>query len=158
MKLEIKHLAPYLPYGLMIKVGLATTAEMTLNKNDRELVDISWVLNNDAYEPYLRHLSDLTKEIEHNGEKFVPIIELCLMREIMSKSTNRNIFTVGIEHGDKYVAHFHNHYFHIHATTKAALDVRHWVEYRLCSSGCCDGRHTSCATTLDYQATADAAF
>ena len=27
--------------------------------------------------PILRPLSDLTKEIEHNGEKFVPIVYLC---------------------------------------------------------------------------------
>ena len=73
MKLELKHLAPYLPYGLVIKVGLATTAEMTLDKNDRGLVDILWVLNNDAYEPYLHPLSDLTKEIPNDRDHvFLP--------------------------------------------------------------------------------------
>lgn len=30
----------------------------------------------DLIKPILRNLSDLTREIEHNGEKFVPIVEL----------------------------------------------------------------------------------
>jgi hypothetical protein len=33
-------------------------------------------LKTDEFKPVLHKLSDLTKEIEHNGEKFVPIIEL----------------------------------------------------------------------------------
>ncbi len=31
--------------------------------------------------PILRPLSDLTREIEHNGKKFVPIVELCKLYE-----------------------------------------------------------------------------
>lgn len=41
--------------------------------------------NNNSYKPILRPLSDLTKEIEHNGEKFVPIVALAKM--IKSKLT-----------------------------------------------------------------------
>lgn len=72
MRLELKHLAPYLPYRLMvqykphfsddfkIKELCTTSVAFSLHKQDK---------------PILRPLSDLTKEIEVNGEKFVPIEE-----------------------------------------------------------------------------------
>ena len=71
-KLEIKHLAPYLPYGVRItkddwgKIFKLDNDGTTLN-----CVGIDYVLNCKA-KPILRPLSDLTKEIEINGEKFVP--------------------------------------------------------------------------------------
>jgi len=73
MKLELKHLAGYLPYGLKIHYELI---------NDRKQLD--WELTCDKVyfcldnqnKPILRPLSDLTKEIEVNGKKFVPYIEL----------------------------------------------------------------------------------
>ena len=66
-KLELKHIVGYLPYGL---------------KMINEFEDI-WNINMSAFsanldkvitssKPILRPLSDLTKEIEVNGEKFVP--------------------------------------------------------------------------------------
>lgn len=69
--LELKHLAPYLPYGL-------TFYWESLDGSDKKH---PWVLKpeNIAFaidmqnKPILRPLSDLTKEIEVNGEKFVPI-------------------------------------------------------------------------------------
>lgn len=72
MKLELKHLAPYLPYGLNI---------LHWNGNAKEYIEILQVLHlenrhvlgSDKHKPILRPLSDLTKEIEHYGEKFVPI-------------------------------------------------------------------------------------
>lgn len=76
MKLELKHIAPYLPYGLRIKgethgdieelTGLSGGCVM-INGNIKAWCDIFDV------KPILRPLSDLTNEIEHNGEKFVPI-------------------------------------------------------------------------------------
>jgi len=71
MKLEIKHLAPYLPYGLKIEpyqkvlsCGYLTKDELDISTfEDKNIEDIK---------PILRPLSDLTKEIEHNGERFVP--------------------------------------------------------------------------------------
>lgn len=77
MKLQLKHLAPYLPYGLKlaksdnkpfnieVMTGLNSGVVMinhdTLGWNDFE--DIK---------PILRNLSDLTKEIYHNGKTFKP--------------------------------------------------------------------------------------
>jgi hypothetical protein len=80
MKLELKHLAPYLPYKLKClaqgedkKVfdiqGITDFTDVDLHEKGRtvnEQYDIEDVF------PILRPLSDLTKEIEVNGEKFVP--------------------------------------------------------------------------------------
>lgn len=69
MKLELKHLAPYLPYKVKILNGWGDIHTMNYthlddNGNNGVIFGIK---------PILRNLSDLTKEIEHNGEKFVPI-------------------------------------------------------------------------------------
>lgn len=75
MKLELKHLAPYLPYELKI-------ARLSVNGNFKRIeysfraTNLVEVLRYDNLKPILRPLLDLTKEIEVNGEKFVPIIEL----------------------------------------------------------------------------------
>lgn len=72
-KLELKHLAPYLPYGLKSYVeydGRKLIKDINLN-NVMCIVD-GEVLS----KPILRPLSDLTKKIEVNGERFVPIISL----------------------------------------------------------------------------------
>src|SRR6478736_9984112 len=83
MKLELKHLAGYLPYGLK---GISTEENLGIEivkgysiygKNDTiclatNVDDIDLEL----FKPILRPLSDLTKEIEVNGEKFVPLDEL----------------------------------------------------------------------------------
>ena len=52
--------------------------------------------NNDAYgivtcKPLLRPLSSLTEEIEHNGERFVPIEELQLQNIKIIEITNANV-------------------------------------------------------------------
>tara|TARA_R110000823_G_scaffold311978_1_gene438314 strand:- start:427 stop:855 length:429 start_codon:yes stop_codon:yes gene_type:complete len=78
MKLELKHLAPYLPYGLEyvkysdhnspirhdIMQGISTNGVYASG-------DITPVLFKNC-KPILRPLSDLSKEIEVNGEKFKP--------------------------------------------------------------------------------------
>jgi len=81
MKLELKHLAPYLPYGLRLKFISKFNIDKLSNENivilktiDEGKISINgYKTNNTAYKPILRPLSDLTKEIEVNGEKFVPI-------------------------------------------------------------------------------------
>lgn len=71
MKLE--NLAPYLPYRLKsytLYDGNVLVRDITVN-NVMAFVDGD--INS---RPILRPLSDLTKEIEHNGEKFVPVENL----------------------------------------------------------------------------------
>lgn len=89
MILELKHLAPYLPYGLKI-LNKDKQYEMGFT-NDRKLVTITKCLNfNDHYKPILRPLIDLTKEIEHNGEKIVPMrfIDKEVKKRILFNTTN----------------------------------------------------------------------
>lgn len=74
MKLELKHLAGYLPYGLKIETPYGIEILEALGED--------WIFTEEkkAYnftaKPILRPLSDLTKEIEINGEKFVPYDKL----------------------------------------------------------------------------------
>ena len=88
-KIELKHLVPYLPYELKVKIG------ETLHSLDgiyNELVNDSYTVhtstyidnenyeyeikNNEFFKPILRPLSDLNKIIEFNGYSFIPLVEL----------------------------------------------------------------------------------
>lgn len=75
-KLTIKELAPYLPHKVIMyspENKLGGRFKLPLNcrrfNDEGELVD-------SFYKPGLRPLSDLTKEIEHNGEKVIPLYRL----------------------------------------------------------------------------------
>jgi len=75
MKLEIKHLAAYLPYGLTGVYdktpfdGKYTRGTMKLNCDE-----FQFFLGNSK--PLLHPLSKLTEEIEHDGDTFVPLKRL----------------------------------------------------------------------------------
>lgn len=78
-KLELKHIVGYLPYGLKIDYK-DKIIELTGIKNYTPWSSQPCVsINKDTWtylyeiKPILHPLSDLTKEIEVNGEKFVPI-------------------------------------------------------------------------------------
>ena len=78
MKLELKHLAPYLPYGLKIK-GNTYGEIKTLYGIKGESVFIDtlttpypWADFSDI-KPILRSLSDLKKEIRHKDVDFIPV-------------------------------------------------------------------------------------
>ena len=84
MVLEVKHLAPYLPYGLKLKyvdrnVVQSTGIMKSISHNDCETYPTRVGINYQGEEhiwmlrPMLRPLSLLSDEIEHNGERFVPI-------------------------------------------------------------------------------------
>ena len=82
MKLELKHLSPYLPYGLKARIKVFGDNETIsciegLNEFEVELSGIRKTVTEffdyENIEPILHPLSDLTKEIEVNGERFVPI-------------------------------------------------------------------------------------
>ena len=85
IKLELKHLSAYLPYGIMALVtdqrfnnGFAFLDKITGVYEDLVTFNDSpdWYFDSDENDTEiklaLRPLSDLNKEIEHNGEKFVP--------------------------------------------------------------------------------------
>jgi hypothetical protein len=90
MKLELKHLAPYLPYKLQVSInkngweymisGSSNIAElrglygddMCLLYQENEGFDLDF----ESFELILRPKTDLVKEIEINGKKFVPAFVL----------------------------------------------------------------------------------
>ena len=77
-------LAFSLPYALKCKlkvhnVGYSSVLNLSPDLYDSVCNDnITWK----TVLPLLRNLYDLTKEIEHNGEKFVPIVELAKLTGI----------------------------------------------------------------------------
>lgn len=104
MKLELKHLAPYLPYGLKAKLSKEGVFNLDSEYRNEYAYRICTIIDFTTYskdlggsmkvdetkdyrfdfdslseiEIILRPLSDLTKEIEHNGEKFYPYEKLHL--------------------------------------------------------------------------------
>ena len=96
MKLEIKHLAPYLPYELKLKCWDLTDVYYQLlgididfngkfgfvlneKRNPLHVVSINdkplnsaFYLNYDEVKPILRPLSNISKIIEHDGKRFKP--------------------------------------------------------------------------------------
>jgi hypothetical protein len=69
MELELKHIAPYLPYGLMV----GKYFENNFFSEEMDISTMASLFNDTRKKPILRPLSDLTKEIEVNGEKFIPL-------------------------------------------------------------------------------------
>lgn len=89
MELTIEHLAAYLPYGLKVKTD--SLGIFKVNGSRKIPSGKISILTNDTHIGFLqeiqlvlRPLSDLSKEIEHNGQKFVPI-------EILKEIFNCNI-------------------------------------------------------------------
>jgi hypothetical protein len=82
-KLTLQHLSGYLPYGLKIehptlKIGSRTISELkNLGQTNIEISHRMFVQISDC-KPILHPLSDLTKEIEVNGEKFVPLVKMAI--------------------------------------------------------------------------------
>src|SRR6478736_5084359 len=114
-KLQLHEIAGYLPYGLKcqyqfiskitgytelrigavlgLKQGLCEIQILINNKSN----DPIWEKIDLNTKPILRPVSDLTKEITHNGKTFVPLVELFNIRyasgayeiiETYSKETN----------------------------------------------------------------------
>lgn len=77
-KINLEQLAPYLPYGLLVKSKGGTVFRMSLTNNMKgsgvEDRTIDMILSN-GYTPLLRPLSQLSEEITHNGESFIPMSE-----------------------------------------------------------------------------------
>lgn len=72
-QLTIKHLAAYLPYGLKaVNENRNFTVEIKGLQTDNDVIHSLGKSPIKFIKPILRNLSDLTKEIEVNGEKFTP--------------------------------------------------------------------------------------
>lgn len=79
-KLTLKELAGYLPYRLNGSYLLSDVIHLSEGQKDETrnkiLCDYSVRFFLLYCKPHLRPLSDLTKEIEHNGEKFLPFFRI----------------------------------------------------------------------------------
>lgn len=83
VQLELRHLAPYLPYGMKYQweyfgekhVNIVHTIGI-LDFQSGKPIGVNNSMALDKIKPILRPMSDLTKEIEHGGERFVPMVEL----------------------------------------------------------------------------------
>lgn len=103
-KLELKHVIPYVPHKLRFiadgeeweMTGLDVTSEYTVWAGvrwDDEALDYIPTINGKqmpakgtgfelkSINPILRPLSDIHKEIEHNGKKFIPVREIESIRK-----------------------------------------------------------------------------
>ncbi|HJS00515.1 MAG TPA: hypothetical protein VJ780_06240 [Flavobacterium sp.] len=126
-KLELKRLAGYLPYGLTgeqneyldnkkTDLGGFETVQITGIdfQNNKILIRNGCVTQRDSIKPILRPLSDLTKEIEVNGKKFVPTERL---REISGafKPTPdlKNTFSIEFTQDGKNILSFNALCMHV---------------------------------------------
>lgn len=76
-QLKLEHISPYLPYQLKYKdcygnIGTLRKIEVDSPSNSRVDAFNHGGLGLFNLKPFLRPLSDLNNEIEHNGEKFTP--------------------------------------------------------------------------------------
>ena len=85
MKLELKHLAPYQEHKVKLLVDGRKYNIAYLSTKRIAFIDIQgygdvekmkWEYASGKVQPILRPLSDLTKEIEHNGKKFTMVYKL----------------------------------------------------------------------------------
>lgn len=140
MKLELKHWAAYLPYNLRIfwlncnislrLIGVCTEKEFVnqvfcqFKDNSRSWVDLS----ENQFKPLLHPLSSLTKVIEHNGERFMPILRLLgldskelIIKEIYCFKNSFNSYSVGVKY--HHVNHEDNIFISSLSFGKGNLDV-----------------------------------
>jgi len=92
MNLELKHIINYVGHGLEMifqSKGGRVIYVNGIKKLDSGTVVLSnsypiW-LHSSGFKPILRPLSDLTKKIEVNGKRFIPIVELAKLTHIKEK-------------------------------------------------------------------------
>lgn len=107
--MELKHLAGYLPYRLKGNYELSDVVPINKFELREKLLTID---NIDFFlkyaKPILRPLSDLTKEIEVNGEKFVPLKKIGKIYEpdgdFEDGAFGWDAFTGGDDYQDYYYA------------------------------------------------------
>lgn len=116
MNLEIKHLSPYLPYKLKILNGWGDIKTLTYTYLDDE--NNGFVV---GVKPILNPLSDLTKEIEVNGEKFIPIEKLLDINsghkwatsDYLITDNSVNEYWTGLKDGDTFGYNSEFQFFYI---------------------------------------------
>jgi hypothetical protein len=103
MKLELKHLAPYLPYELhgiifYTKTDFEKTKLCIKDGLNNEADIASWLLGSYQVKPILRPLADLNSLIEVNNRKFYPIDELAEIDEVVVLQYSFEFFETSMKH------------------------------------------------------------
>ncbi|HFG0578877.1 TPA: hypothetical protein ACGFUY_002743, partial [Flavobacterium psychrophilum] len=102
MKLELKHLAPYLPYKLKFKRQDYIYIHMLLGISFEDIIFELGKTPIKFIKPILRPISDLNSEIELNGRKFYPIDELAEIDEVVVLQYSFEFFETSM----KYLPHW----------------------------------------------------
>lgn len=76
-KLELKHLSPYLPYGL--KCQWFRTEDQKLVINELNITDYYWLIGRQQFKPILSPMSDCHKDI--NNDNFL-CVDSCFVSPI----------------------------------------------------------------------------
>lgn len=92
--LELKDICGYLPYGLMQK-HYNDVCSFTIATQSCMGKDVFHEMPIRFGKPILRPMSDLTKEITHKGEKFVPLDVLNNRGHFIEFDTAGLLYTVG---------------------------------------------------------------
>jgi hypothetical protein len=99
MKIELKHLAVYLPYKLrLVARNVVSETPKRIYSNLTAMNIMSLVEGDTLYKPILRPLSDLTKEIEVNGEKFVSLDKLAELEEVVCLQYTTEFFDTSMNY------------------------------------------------------------
>jgi len=118
MSLEIKHIIPYFEYGLKIQFAfnrndgkteerIAELGCIDLMRNVLRLKNGTIIYHNQtlkSIKPILRPLSDLTKEIEVNGEKFVPYQKIESLFDIEDLDKHLNYLVRREDDGNVFIS------------------------------------------------------
>lgn len=105
MELELKHLAPYLPYGLKIhkdnnnkdnnNYWIMTMWEGSPITKDIYIHISTIFIRDNIFKPILRPLSDLIKSITIDEETFIPLIELNSIRGVETEAAKYQVWDDG---------------------------------------------------------------
>lgn len=135
-QLELKHIAAYLPYGLKFISGRGKAAYMTIDWCYMEArsphgscigenISSKSLMRN--FKPILHPLSDLTKPIEYNGERFVP--SLVIVEEFdIDLDENMEFMTQGSGEGGYLLNSLTNYYLIIQKLLEWHFDVHGLID------------------------------
>lgn len=128
MTLELKHLSPYLAYGLQLSVEsiwprfICPLVVANYSADLRNGINPLEVIQRGA-KPILRPLSDLTKEIEHNGERFVPSVKIGIHVSRNHVKEMPKEFSLEIQGDVKYrIKGFYNYTYLKYSETQKLLE------------------------------------
>ena len=134
-KLELKYLAPYLPYRLKWSLQGLKIFVMSGITEETLYTVLNWVKSKDLPQclfPVFRPLSDLTKEIKVNGEIFIPCELLSEMMDDYNVGYNDYYFDYDNNEWSFPIDHWYTQpYFVVEKLFEWSFDVYGLIEKSL---------------------------